>query len=485
MKAKNRLNKPFEPPLGAETEASSQHRQGQKRATPVPSETASPGPTRAPPPQYRRAEMVRTPWGNSGSLHERKLRPGPGAPRAAVRENQRQRLLAALVACVAGKGYEATTVENLVALSGVSRKAFYEHFADRHDCFSAALEELIADGSSLVRTSYGGDGDWEAGVRGGLESFMALLDSQAAAAQVCFVGCYAAGPTAVERVRRTFEDFAGVVADGLETVPDRAGMPVEIVRAIVGGLPHLIHGRLRRGNGELAGLAAPLWEWVLSYYPPPEPLRSPRRPRDRSPGRDPASFDTTERILRGLAAGAAEKGYPALTVEEIAERGGVSLSTFYSYFDGKEEAMLAALDSGAAQMMATVLPAYRRAPDWPHAVRAAIGACFEFGAREPDYAWLGAVESYAAEAATQAQHDDVVAPQLNLLAPGYELAPDAPPIAGEAVAAALSALVYDQVRAKGGAGLPEIAPLATYVVLCPFLGPEQACEVANGDGRRR
>jgi hypothetical protein len=31
--------------------------------------------------------------------------------------------------------------------------------------------------------------------------------------------------------------------------------------------------------------------------------------------------------------------------------------------------------------------------------------------------------------------------------------------------------------------MPEIAPLATYVALSPFIGADAAAEVANGDGR--
>ena len=48
-----------------------------------------------------------------------------------------------MVATVAEKGYEATTVADLVELSGVSRSAFYRHFADKQACFLAAIEALV------------------------------------------------------------------------------------------------------------------------------------------------------------------------------------------------------------------------------------------------------------------------------------------------------------------------------------------------------
>jgi AcrR family transcriptional regulator len=84
--------------------------------------------------------MVRTPWGDAASLRERKLRPGRGTPREEAERNQRERLFAAMVA---EKGYEGTTVADLVELSGVSRSAFYRHFEDKEACFIAAVETLV------------------------------------------------------------------------------------------------------------------------------------------------------------------------------------------------------------------------------------------------------------------------------------------------------------------------------------------------------
>src|SRR6476660_9647917 len=88
-------------------------------------------------------EMVRTPWGDATELRARMLRPGRGMPREEADRNQRERLFAALVATVAEKGYEATTVADLVELSGVSRSAFYKQIGDKRECFLATIEALL------------------------------------------------------------------------------------------------------------------------------------------------------------------------------------------------------------------------------------------------------------------------------------------------------------------------------------------------------
>ena len=137
-----------------------------------------------------------------------------------------------------------------------------------------------------------------------------------------------------------------------------------------------------------------------------------------------------------------------MTIGDIAARASISLSTFYANFADKEEAMLAAVDSGSAQMLATTLPAFRRAPDWPHAVRGAFGAMFAFCAAEPEYTTLGAVDVYAAGRRALEQRDQVMKTMEALLVPGYELKPDASPIAAEAIGGAIYSMIYDQIKAR-------------------------------------
>jgi AcrR family transcriptional regulator len=268
----------------------------------------------------------------------------------------------------------------------------------------------------------------------------------------------------------------------LDRLPGHEEMPSEIVRAIIGGVQKVIHKRLYRGQEEeLIELAPQLWEWVLSYPPPPGSLRPPRRralqPRpfeERQAASNPA-----ERILRALAAVVAEKSYPETTVADIVERAKTSQRTFYEHFANKEDATVAALDSGSSMMLAAALPAFRRATDWAQAVHDTQEAMFTFGVQEPEYARLGGVEMYAAGKRALEQREVVTEGMEGLLAPGYELAPGTPAIAAEAIGGALYALLYDHVKQKGPDRLAEMVPLAVYVTLAPFIGAERAYELAN------
>src|ERR687883_326916 len=77
----------------------------------------------------------------SGGAMPRPLPRGPhNLTRDHVLTSQRERMIDAMADVVAAKGYAATTVGDVVAGAGVSRKTFYEHFRDKEDCFLAAFD---------------------------------------------------------------------------------------------------------------------------------------------------------------------------------------------------------------------------------------------------------------------------------------------------------------------------------------------------------
>lgn len=73
-----------------------------------------------------------------------------GLPREVVQNNQRARLLAGAAKAVEERGFAKVTIGDIVRHAAVSRRTFYEHFADKEECFKAAFGGLAddADGQS-------------------------------------------------------------------------------------------------------------------------------------------------------------------------------------------------------------------------------------------------------------------------------------------------------------------------------------------------
>jgi AcrR family transcriptional regulator len=432
--------------------------------------------------------MLQTPWGDADTLRERRLPPGRSGDREAARRDQRERLFAALVASCDEKGYDATSVEDLLRTSGVSRATFYEQFDDKLDCFRAAQEEMVATGIAAVADELGGEGDVEDRPRAALEAFVRLIVQQPAAARMCLVESYAAGAAGVEPVQRAIDWIILLVRDAAERMPSRAAMPRELLRGITGGLYQVIYGRLlQRREAELPDLVPGLWEWAMSFPPPPRPLRRPGRlivSRPISSAPPFASYSAEQRIIRGFAVAVAAKGYPATTIADIAAAASISQTTFYEHFDGKAEALRAALDSSGAQVLAAVLPAVRRTADWRIALRVGFEELCGFLASEPAFASLRCVDIYGAGPEAIAAKDSAgVMLVANLVGPAREDGLEASELAIQASAGAVYGVLFEGVRSGHTADLPRLAPFLTYFALAPFIGAEEACDVANGRGR--
>jgi AcrR family transcriptional regulator len=428
---------------------------------------------------------MKTPWGEAATLRDRCLRPGAGTSREQIEQNQRQRLYGAVVAVTTSKGYDETTVADLIEMAGVSRTTFYRYFATREECFQATLEAILGPTERIGASSIPDRGSWEERAGQALGAFVDLIVAQPAAARLCLVEAYAASPAAIARVDKALDGFRDLVAFILDQASGPEGMPAEMTQAMFGSLRKIIHTRLyRHAEAELVELAPQLLELAFSYRRPPRPLRVPTSRQAATNGAQPEPhLDPADRIERATMATVAAKGYRDTTITDIATAAGTSLSTFYAHFDGKAEAFESALYSARLRMLAATLPVSRRARNWPEAVRGEARASLSFFESEPDFARLIAVEVYAAGNDALARRDVAIETVQRSIEKGYKYAPQASPIAGQAIASCLYSMFSERVQAKGTKNLQSIGPLAIYMILAPFLGAEEACAVANGEAR--
>jgi len=387
--------------------------------------------------------------------------------------------MVALVVLADEREYQRLRVEDLIALAGVARGAFYDQFRSKDDLLLATVAEIGELGLHDVTTAYKRGGSPAVRLRAAVEGLIGFAVAQPVAARLWMVAAYGAGPAAVDVADQGLEGVR-------ELVDESIGLSPDISRALVGAVHRAIATRLRRRHEhELPALGRPLAAWIAGYRPPPTPLRRPRGHATPATDVRIAPRDQAERILLGVCDAVYDKGYGPTTLADVAARASTSIRTFYAHYKTKEEAFVDAVDLAQVQSYAAVLAASRRAPDWPHAVRAGLAALCNYFAAEPPLAEAVIVEVHAAGEQALRRHEESTAAIARLLEPGYELAPDTPPIAAEAIGGAIDALLYDAIRAGGGPKVRAIAPIATYLALSPFIGATAASEVANDSGQPR
>ena len=78
-----------------------------------------------------------------------------------VARNQRARMYGGMIEAVAERGYSRTTVAHVIGLAGVSRRAFYEQFANKEACFLATYDIVVARARKLVLDAWAGERGWD------------------------------------------------------------------------------------------------------------------------------------------------------------------------------------------------------------------------------------------------------------------------------------------------------------------------------------
>jgi AcrR family transcriptional regulator len=202
--------------------------------------------------------------GETGGLP--RLPPGRhGIPREVVVENQRQRIAAGMIAVVVERGYNATTVTQVVAAAGVSRRTFYNYYSDKQEAFFDVYRQ-VADFLFEAMSEAGAaeKGGWAARVKAELGALLGALSANTDLARFCL----GAPPAAGGEVAAAYRDFLVRLVDVLgEGRPKRARRPPPASEyGMAGGLAALILGAVDHGPKAFRRLLPELTELVLAPY---------------------------------------------------------------------------------------------------------------------------------------------------------------------------------------------------------------------------
>ncbi len=214
------------------------------------------------------------------------LERSPGTRQGAhIAELQRRRLLSATVELLTERGARAVNIAAVSQRAGVSRKTFYEAFADREACLLAAFEEttqqieqVLRDAVADQRGTLKGTGTprsigWRERVRIGLVALLAFLDREPAAGRFVVVEALGAGEPTLQARRRTLDRLVELVDEGRSVTrrtsksTDGREPPPLTAEGIVGAVFSVVHTRmLDRDPHPLSELAGPLTAMVVQPY---------------------------------------------------------------------------------------------------------------------------------------------------------------------------------------------------------------------------
>lgn len=418
------------------------------------------------------------------------------ARRGDVAAEQRARLIAATLEACAQHGWEATTVEELVGLAGVSKTSFYELFANREECFLAAFEAVVEAAGGRIGGVYRSRRGLTERMRAGMDAFGEIVAEWPGAAHLVVIDSLSLGAAAVparagaaarfERMLR--QSFAEAGGPGLDELT---------ARVLVGGVRRIVYRSLRAGRPEaIREHARDLVGWTMTYAEAGATPGGEERAwsaagdagtetwAEDPPAAAPARrrLSQRERIVRATAIVATARGYGQATVGEICTVAGVSKESFYEHFDGKPAAFLTAYDALAERALAQAAEAFAGEREWEAGIAAGLGALLAHTAADPLYARLSFFELPAAGPVALDRADTALEAFTAFLNPEAFGAPTPrrpPPVVVEAIGGGVWAAIQHEIAGGRGELLPTLAPRLTAIALTPF-APAQAASTSPG-----
>jgi AcrR family transcriptional regulator/DNA-binding MarR family transcriptional regulator len=244
-------------------------------------------------------------------------------------------MLAAAVDAVEDVGYARMTVAQVIGRARVSRKTFYDVFADREDCFLAAFEQALEQAATIAREAYEQETAWREGVRSALARLLVLMDEEPGLAKLCIVEALAAGERVLERRAEVLDRLAGVIDEGRTLTSTTREPPEVTAEGVIGGVFAVLHTRLLDDDdAPLTDLLGPLMSMIVLPYlgaraasrelaRPAVTVAADRQSRGQARNRDPLEglkMRLTYRTVRVLMVIA---GHPGASNREIAEGSGI------------------------------------------------------------------------------------------------------------------------------------------------------------------
>jgi AcrR family transcriptional regulator len=410
--------------------------------------------------------------------------------RGEVARNQRARLYGAMIEAVARRGYAATSVAEVLALAGVSRRALYELFSNKEDCFLATYDSAVARARKVLLDAWSSERGWANRLHASCKALLDDIANFPKPARLVLVESLALGASVRERVRLAGDIFERLVSVAFSSAPDGPDLPRLSSKAIVAGVRNVLFLRVRDGREEeLYTLTDEVLDWCESCRSPllarlgataDRDAASPSRPR-------PMAFLTTgedrARALTSILYLALDDGYDGLTDPQIAQFAGISTEAFHKQFTSKQAAFPALIDAIAEEALASARERIG-SEGWPQSVNLGVSAFVDYLVSHEALTRVAFVELYSVGAGIVDRPTGIVDGLTRLLTGNSARQGRGPLIAEDAVAGALWGIISSCVLGNRVDQLPRIAEHLSFFVLAPYIGAEAAVESIEAARRR-
>jgi AcrR family transcriptional regulator len=166
---------------------------------------------------------------------------------------------------IAEHGYAETSIADVIARAGVSRKTFYQQFDGKDECFAVAYGEEMDRLLEVTLSAFEAEGPpWARRLRAGLTALCGALAGNPAVARLCFVEGLDAGPITTVRRREALRGllplFEAAPSDAIGDSP--FGESLRMGR--IGDLAEMLRQEVAAGAGSTLPRLVPELTYLMT-----------------------------------------------------------------------------------------------------------------------------------------------------------------------------------------------------------------------------
>ncbi len=158
--------------------------------------------------------------------------------------NYHQRLLDGLESAIEEKGYAASTIGDIVRHAQVSKRTFYETFADKDECFLASYQKSAKRLLAAVEAAFDDDLPWREQLHATIKVYLSQLQAKPALTRTFFLEIQAAGEPALKARQTVLKGFTAAIQDLVlrlkQKHPKLRELTPAMATAVVGGIDALV-----------------------------------------------------------------------------------------------------------------------------------------------------------------------------------------------------------------------------------------------------
>jgi AcrR family transcriptional regulator len=188
-------------------------------------------------------------------------------PREVVERHQRDRIIAGVANALAEHRYGSLTVEHVIEEAGISRRTFYDNFANKEEAVLVAHDVIFERFLGTLVRACNSEQEWPLKVRAALAAALEFAAAEPGQAQLLTLDALASNVEIAQRVLDANEHLASLLGAGRRISERAANLPQLTEKALIGAITAIVASRLMNDEAEvLPDLLPELVELTLIPY---------------------------------------------------------------------------------------------------------------------------------------------------------------------------------------------------------------------------